>query len=195
MSENQNNENKKEEINQAESSHSHKKKHKTTSKSHDEKGEKEIAELLKRISEAESKLNDYHDKYLRLSAEFDNYRKRTLKEKVDLLKTAGEDCLIRILPVLDDFERAMKSMESSTDIGAVKDGVQFIYNKLRDSLTQQGIKEIDAHSKEFDTDLHEALSKAPATDESLKGKVLEVIEKGYLLNDKVIRYAKVIVGE
>jgi molecular chaperone GrpE len=195
MNENELNENLKEEISKDQSAHTHKKKHKTVSKNPDEKTEKEMVELSNKLDESERKLNEYHDKYLRLSAEFDNYRKRTIKERADLLRTAGEDCLIRILPVMDDLERAMKSMDSSADIEAVKNGVGLICSKLKDILSQQGIKEIDAVSKEFNTDLHEALSKVPATEEQLKGKVMEVVEKGYFLNDKVIRYAKVIVGE
>jgi len=130
-----------------------------------------------------------------VSAEYDNYRKRTLREKIDLLKTAAEDSLIKIIPILDDFERALVSVDSAKDIYAVKEGIKLIYNKFKEILAQQGIKEIEALKQDFNTDLHEAVTKIPAPEENLKGKVLDVVEKGYYLNEKVIRYAKVIVGE
>jgi molecular chaperone GrpE len=130
-----------------------------------------------------------------LSAEFDNYRRRTLKEKMELTKTAGEDIMLKILPVVDDFERAMVSMKEAKDCEAVLDGVTLIYNKFKDFLNLQGVKEIEAVNKEFDTDLHEALTKIPAPKKKLKGKVVDVVEKGYKLNDKVIRFSKVVVGE
>ena len=136
-----------------------------------------------------------NDKYLRLSAEFDNYRKRTLKEKSDMLKSAGENVLIKILPVIDNFERALNSIETSNDKKAVKEGVQLIYSNFKDFLKQQGVAEIEAMHQEFDTDLHEALTKIPAQDKKLKGKIVDIIEKGYKLNDKVIRFSKVVVGE
>ena len=148
-----------------------------------------------KIKELEEKLEEQHDKYLRLSADFDNYRKRTLKEKAEWTKQAGTEIYTSLLPVLDDFERAMASMSSSNDIHAVCQGVELIYNKFRDYLNQQGITEIDTMHKEFDTDLHDAVTKIPAPKKNLKGKVVDVIEKGYMLNDKVIRYAKVVVGE
>ena len=143
----------------------------------------------------EQRLSEIQDKYLRLSAEFDNYRKRTLREKTDLIKSASEDVLVRILPVMDDFERAIGSMEESNDIEAIRAGVYLIYNKFRDFLTQQGIREMNSMNNEFDTDIHEAVTKIPVQEEEKKGKVVDVIEKGYLLNDKVVRYAKVIIGE
>jgi molecular chaperone GrpE len=130
-----------------------------------------------------------------LSAEFDNYRKRTLKEKSDLLKSAGEETIIRVLPVLDDFERAIAAMQNLKDIEAVKDGIVLIYNKLKETLTQQGIKEIEALNLDFNTDLHEAITKIPAPAEDLKGKVVEVVQKGYYLNEKILRFAKVVIGE
>lgn len=143
----------------------------------------------------ESQLNEYKDRYIRLSAEFDNYRKRTLKEKMDLTKTASEGILKKLLPVFDDFERGLIHMDSAKDVEAVKEGVLLIYNKLGDLLKQQGIKEIDAMEKDFDMDIHEAITKIPAPKEELKGKVVDVVEKGYYLNDKIIRYSKVVVGE
>ena len=159
---------------------------------HDHEHEKEKAKEALKASE--EKLNELHDKYLRLSAEFDNYRKRTHKEKSDLIKTAGDELLKKILPVLDNFERALKAMDQSNDIGALKDGVVLIYNHFSDLIQQQGIKEIPAMNEPFNSDLHEAVATIPAPSEELKGKVVDVIEKGYTLHDKVIRYAKVVVG-
>jgi molecular chaperone GrpE len=141
------------------------------------------------------KLADMQDRYLRLSAEFDNYRKRTLKEKIDLTKTASESLLLKLLPVLDDFERGVKLMETATDCKAMKEGIDLIYTKFRSFLDLNGVKEIEAINKEFDVDLHDAVTKVPAPDKELKGKVVDVLEKGYMLNDKVIRFSKVIVGE
>ncbi len=145
--------------------------------------------------ECEQRLSEVQDRYLRLSAEFDNYRKRTMRERSELLKTASEDVLIRILPVLDDFERAMGSMEEAKDIEAIRAGIYLIYNKFREFLSQQGIREMDSLNDDFDTDMHEAVTKIPVQEEKKKGKVVDVIEKGYLLNEKVVRYAKVIIGE
>jgi molecular chaperone GrpE len=150
------------------------------------------AEENKKLKE---QLTESRDKYLRLAAEFDNYRKRTLKEKADLLKSAGEDVLVKILPVVDDFERGMLFMEKSEDTKSVKDGINLIFNKLREFLNQNGIKEIPALEADFDTDLHEAITKIPAPEEKLQGKIVDVVEKGYTLNDKVIRFAKVVIGE
>ncbi|HVN57900.1 MAG TPA: nucleotide exchange factor GrpE [Bacteroidales bacterium] len=141
------------------------------------------------------KLAEMQDKYLRLSAEFDNYRKRTLREKIELTKHAGESILKSIIPVMDDFERALKSMESSSDCTSMKSGIDLIYSKFRDFLTQNGIKEIESLNSEFNVDLHEAVSKMPVEDGNLKGKVVEVLQKGYYLHDKVMRFSKVVVGE
>lgn len=154
----------------------------------DEAKDKEIEELKAQVEEQK-------DRYLRLSAEFDNYRKRTLKERSDMLKTANGDTLSGMLPVLDDLERAMQSMEKATDVAAVREGVVLIYNKLQEFLKNKGIVEIDAMNQVFDTDLHEAITKIPAPTEDLKGKVVDVIQKGYKIDTKVIRYAKVVVGE
>lgn len=155
----------------------------------------EIEKLKSELAAAEGKVLENQDKYLRLSAEFDNYRKRTLKEKTDLLKAAGEDTITRVLPVLDDFERALISMENSTDIEAVKSGILLIYSKLKEVLLQLGIREIESRNLEFNTDLHEAITKIPAPSDDLKGKVVDVVQKGYYLNDKILRFAKVIIGE
>ncbi len=141
------------------------------------------------------KLAELQDKYLRLTAEYDNYRKRTLKEKMELTKSAGEDLLKGLLPIMDDFERALQSIDEAGDTQEVKDGVHLIYNKFKEFLKQQGVQEIEADGKEFDTDKHEAISKVPAQKEDQKGKVVDVVQKGYYLNDKVLRFAKVVVGE
>ncbi len=143
----------------------------------------------------QTELNEAKDKYLRLSAEFDNYRKRTLKEKMELSKTAGEQVILSILPVVDDFERGMTSISEAKDVDAVKQGVELIHNKFQEFLKQNGVKEIEAMHGELDTDLHDAITKIPAPEEKLKGKIVDVVQKGYRLNDKVIRHSKVVVGE
>ncbi|MGB9747141.1 MAG: nucleotide exchange factor GrpE [Bacteroidales bacterium] len=143
----------------------------------------------------EEQLAALQDKYLRLAADFDNYRKRMLKERMELIKTAGEDVLVSFLPILDDVERAMKSIRESQDLEAVKTGVELIYSKLKDFLTQKGIKEIDALHQPFNTDLHEAITQIPVDDQEKKGKVVDVVQKGYTLHDKIIRFPKVVVGE
>lgn len=148
-----------------------------------------------RETELIEKLAEMQDRYLRLSAEFDNYRKRTLKEKIELTRTASESVILKILPVIDDLERGVKLMESSTDCGAMHQGLSLIYSKFRGFLDQNGIKEIDALNRDFDLDMHDAVTKVPAPDKKMKGKVVDVLEKGYILNDKVIRFSKVIVGE
>lgn len=159
------------------------------------KQKKEDEAKDKEIEELKAQAEEQKDRYLRLSAEFDNYRKRTLKERSDLLKTASGDTLSGMLPVLDDLERAMASMEKATDVSAVLEGVKLIYSKLQEFLKNKGVVEIDAMNQVFDTDLHEALTKIPAPTEDLKGKVVDVIQKGYKIEGKVIRYAKVVVGE
>jgi molecular chaperone GrpE len=148
-----------------------------------------------KLGELEQKAKEWHDKYLRLSAEFDNYRKRTLKEKADLLRLANEDLLREILPVVDDFERGMDSMDKSQDVDALKEGVHLIHRRFIEFLKQKGIKEIEAKDQPFDIDFHEAMTKIPAPSKDMKGKVVDVIEKGYILNEKVVRYAKVVVGD
>ena len=156
--------------------------------------DKSIA-LELRIIELESALAQLNDKYLRLSAEYDNYRKRTLREKMELARTASESVMRNLLTVVDDFERAMKSIEQGMDLEATKEGILLINNKFKDFAKQNGIKEIEAEGQVFNTDLHEAITKIPAPSDELKGKILDVIQKGYILNDKVIRFAKVVVGE
>ncbi|WP_121201981.1 nucleotide exchange factor GrpE [Mucilaginibacter gracilis] len=153
-------------------------------------------QILDEIS-AEDKLKDElaqaNDKYLRLFAEFDNFRRRTSKERVELLQTAGKEVIAAMLPVLDDFDRALKAMETATDVVPVKEGVALVQNKLKHILTSKGLKPMEAKGQPFDGDLHEGITSIPAGDE-LKGKVVDELEKGYYLNDKVIRFAKVVVG-
>lgn len=146
-------------------------------------------------SELEAQVAEYKDKYLRLSAEFDNYRRRTLKEKMDLTKFAGEDLLKSLLPIVDDFERGLKNIEQASDIEAVKEGVFLIYGKFTNFLNQKGLKEIEALNSEFNTDFHEAITKVPVEDKEKSGKIIDVVQKGYTLEDRVVRYAKVVVGE
>jgi len=143
----------------------------------------------------EEKLAEMQDKYLRLSAEFDNYRKRTLKEKMDISKYAGEELLKNILPFMDDFERAAKHLEATTDSASIKVGIDIIYNKLSDFLKQQGVKEIESLNCDFNVDLHDAVAKIPVTEEDKKGKIVEVVSKGYFLKDKILRHSKVVIGE
>ena len=140
-------------------------------------------------------MKEQKEKYLRLSADFDNYRKRTMREKIELSKQAGEEIFSKILPVLDNLERAMKAVEEAKDLEAVKQGMHLIYNMFNEYLVQQGLREIEAMHQEFDTDIHDAVTKIPAPDKNLKGKIVDVIERGYFLNDKVLRYAKVVIGE
>ncbi|MEB0263331.1 MULTISPECIES: nucleotide exchange factor GrpE [unclassified Mucilaginibacter] len=139
-------------------------------------------------------LTQANDKYLRLYAEFDNFRRRTIKEREDARKTEGKDIIIALLPVLDDFERALRAMDTVTDVVPVKEGVALIQHKLKNILTQKGLKEMQSIGTTFDPDLHEAITNIPAPTDDMKGKVVDEMEKGYELNEKVIRFAKVIVG-
>lgn len=152
-------------------------------------------ELEKELEKAQEEIEQQKDKYLRLSAEFDNYRKRTMKEKAELILNGGEKSLSSILPVVDDFERAIKTMETATDVNAVKEGVELIYNKFMAVLAQNGVKVIETKDQPLDTDYHEAIAVIPAPSEAQKGKILDCVQTGYTLNDKVLRHAKVVVGE
>ncbi|MCL2327537.1 MAG: nucleotide exchange factor GrpE [Bacteroidetes bacterium] len=143
----------------------------------------------------EKELAEMQDKHIRLHAEFDNFRRRTAKEKIELMKNGGEKVLTDLLPVIDDFERAMQAMETSNDVVALKEGLQLIYTKFQAYLKQNGVQEIETQAQDFDTDKHEAITKIPAPSKDLKGKIVDVIQKGYQLNDKVIRFAKVVIGE
>lgn len=137
---------------------------------------------------------EFKDKYLRLYSEFDNFRKRTMKEKSEFFQTANKDMILEIIPILDDFERAISSNEKADDITVVKEGFKLLFDKFSKTLERKGVKVMEAQGAEFDTELHEAITQIPAPSEDLKGKVVDVIEKGYHLGDKVIRYAKVVIG-
>ena len=152
-------------------------------------------QLEKELEDAQAVIEEQKDKYLRLSAEFDNYRKRTMKEKAELILNGGEKSISSILPVIDDFERAIKTMETAKDVKAVKEGVELIYNKFMAVMAQNGVKVIETKDQPLDTDYHEAIAIIPAPSEEQKGKILDCVQTGYTLNDKVIRHAKVVVGE
>ncbi len=143
----------------------------------------------------EQKCNDLNDKNLRLMAEFDNFRKRTLREKADLIKNGGERVFVDMLPIIDDFERALQAMEDAEDVASVKEGVGLIYDKFINFLNRNGIAVIPTENEAFDVEVHEAITTFPAPSEELKGKIIDCTSKGYTFNDKVIRYAKVVVGE
>lgn len=155
----------------------------------------EEEKLAQELEKANEQIEEQKDKYLRLSAEFDNYRKRTMKEKAELILNGGEKSISSILPIVDDFERALKNMETATDVAAVKEGAELIYNKFMSVLGQNGVKVIETKEQPLDTDYHEAIAVIPAPNEALKGKILDCVQTGYILNDKVIRHAKVVVGE
>jgi molecular chaperone GrpE len=159
----------------------------------------EQSDADKRIKELEKQLEDLNEKHLRLFSEFDNYKKRTKKEKSELIKSAGEDVIGELLPVLDDFERAISSNREieaeGEQIEQLKNGFELIYNKMKKILEEKGLQEMEAEGEEFNTDRHEAMTKMPVEDEEQKNKVVEVVQKGYYLNDKVLRYAKVVVGQ
>jgi molecular chaperone GrpE len=144
--------------------------------------------------EYQLKVNELNDKYLRLYSEFDNFRKRTLKEKIDLSRTASENVIIELLPVLDDFDRAIASMASTDNIEAIKEGEQLIHAKMKAIFASKGLQEIKSIGETFDTDFHEAITSIPAPTEELKNKVIDEVQKGYTLHDKVIRFSKVITG-
>ncbi|WP_298073116.1 nucleotide exchange factor GrpE [uncultured Bacteroides sp.] len=160
-----------------------------------EKAETEETEQMGELTKLQEELDNMKDKYLRLSAEFDNYRKRTMKEKAELILNGGEKSISSILPIVDDFERALKNMETAEDVAAVKEGVELIYNKFMTVLGQNGVKVIETKEQPLNTDFHEAIAVIPAQEEKLKGKILDCVQTGYTLNDKVIRHAKVVVGE
>ena len=152
-------------------------------------------QLANMLAEAQQMVSEERDKYLRLSAEFDNYRKRTLKEKAELIKNGAEKTLTAILPVLDDFERALKNMEASEETKAMKEGVELIFSKFQKILGQEGLQKIETDGQTFDTDFHEAIALIPSPSEELKGKILDCVQTGYMLNDKVIRHSKVAVAQ
>lgn len=150
---------------------------------------------LAEFEELQEEKDELKDKYLRLLAEFENYKRRTIKEKLDLMKSAAQDTMSAMLPVLDDFDRAKKSAEDDSSAETFSEGVALVYNKLNSSLGQLGLKAFDATGEPFDPESHEAITEVPAPTDEMKGKVIDTIEKGYKLNDRIIRYAKVVVGK
>ena len=155
----------------------------------------EVDELKKQLAEAMEKNAELQDKYLRQAAEFDNYRKRTIKEKTELIKSAAEKLMVAELPVVDDMDRALENMEKGMDADACIEGFKLIVHKFNNILTQNGLEKIETDGQEFDTDFHEAIALIPAPSEELKGKILDCVQPGYKLGDKVIRHAKVAVGQ
>ncbi|MEO6917324.1 MAG: nucleotide exchange factor GrpE [Chitinophagaceae bacterium] len=147
------------------------------------------------IGKLQAQVAELKDKYLRQAAEFDNFRKRNAKERVELIQTAGKDVITSLLDVLDDCERAQQQIESSNDLPSIRQGVTLVFNKLKNALQSRGLKEMDSIGEEFSPDLHEAITEIPAPKPELAGKVLDVVQKGYYLNDKIIRFAKVVVGK
>lgn len=165
---------------------------------HAEEGSEEPTpeqKLEKELEEAKKTIEEQKDKYLRLSAEFDNYRKRTMKEKAELIKNGGEKAISAILPILDDLERALQNMQKADDVKAMYEGIDLISQKFHKVLSQEGLQKMDPVGETFDTDYHEAIALVPAPDEAQKGKVLDCVQTGYKLNDKVIRHAKVVVAQ
>ena len=163
-----------------------------------EEKETEISEeekIAKELEETKQALEDYKDKYLRLSAEFDNYRKRTMKEKAELIKNGGEKAISTILPILDDLERALQNMQKADDVKAMYEGIDLIHQKFLKNLGHEGLEKMNPVGEAFDTDFHEAIALVPAPEEAQKGKVLDCVQTGYKLNDKVIRHAKVVVAQ
>jgi molecular chaperone GrpE len=160
-----------------------------------EESSQETAEPLSELEQAQALVEEYKDKYLRQVAEFDNYRKRVIKEKAELIKNGGEKVISAILPIVDDFERASENMAKMEDIDAVKEGVELIIEKFLTALHKEGLEKIDAVGQPFDVDFHEAIAMVPSPSDEMKGKVIDCVQTGYKLNDKVIRHAKVAVAE
>ena len=155
----------------------------------------ETTETIKAEPTAEERYAELNDKYLRLYSEYDNYRKRTNKERIELINSASSDVLKDLLPIMDDFERAILYNETAEDIQAIKEGMKLIYEKFKNTLASKGLKALESKGTAFDSEFHEAIANVPAPDKKMVGKVIDDVEKGYLLNDKVIRYAKVVVGQ
>ncbi len=151
----------------------------------------EVSEVEKLAAE----LAEQKDKYLRLMAEFDNFRRRTAKERLELIQTAGKDIVVSLLDVLDDCDRAEKQLNSNADIAVQKEGIQLVFNKIRSTLQAKGVKAMESINTDFDTEKHEAITEIPAPNHKMKGKVLDEVMKGYYLNDKIVRFAKVVVGK
>jgi molecular chaperone GrpE len=151
--------------------------------------------LAGELEKCKQEVAELKDKFIRQAAEFDNFRKRSAKERLELIQTAGKDVIVSLLDVLDDSERAQKQLETAQDVIAIKEGVLLVFNKLRNVLQARGLKPMESIGKDFNPDIHEAITEVPAPNESLKGKVLDEVQKGYYLNDKIIRFAKVVVGK
>ena len=165
----------------------------TTEDTPQEEEEKELT-VEEKLEKAEEEITDLKDQLLRKIAEFDNYRKRTIKEKTELILNGGEKTIISILPVIDDMERALKNMQNAEDVAAVLEGVELIYKKFLDILERQGVKTIKTENEDFNVDLHEAIAQLPAPTDEMKGKIMDCTLTGYTMNDKVIRHAQVVVG-
>lgn len=163
--------------------------------SEDTQAEEEVNTLENQLVSLQDELEKQKKEYLFLAAEFDNYRKRTLKEKAEIIKNGGENVLKGLLPILDDFERGIKAAESDTNSESMLEGMKLIYNKLVKYMESMGVKEMNSTGEEFNSDIHEAIAQVPAPSEDLKGKVLDTVQKGYMINDKVLRHAKVAVAQ
>lgn len=163
--------------------------------SEDTQAEEEVNTLENQLVSLQDELEKQKKEYLFLAAEFDNYRKRTLKEKAEIIKNGGENVLKGLLPILDDFERGIKAAESDSNAEAMLEGMKLIYNKLVKYMESMGVKEMNSTGEEFNSDIHEAIAQVPAPSEDLKGKVLDTVQKGYMINDKVLRHAKVAVAQ
>jgi len=161
----------------------------------DQEDEQVLEESFSEVELLQNQLVEQKDKFLRLFADFDNYKKRTAKERLDLLNTAGKDIILSIIPVVDDFERAIAVADNAKDANSVKEGMLLIRNKMFNILEQRGLKAMETIGQAFDPEKHEAITEIPAPNEELKGKVIDQVEKGYFMNDKIIRYAKVVVGK
>lgn len=153
------------------------------------------AEATDEVSALKADLAELNDKYVRMYSEFDNYKRRTARERVEFLQSASRDLVVSLLPVLDDFERAEKAVADSNDLEALREGLKLVHHKMKSILNQNGLQPLESVGQEFDVDFHEAITKIPAPSADLKGKVVDEVERGYLLKDKVIRFAKVVVGE
>lgn len=152
-------------------------------------------EELDEVAKLKAELEESNNKFLRLYAEFDNYKRRTSKERIDYMQSAGKEVILSLLPILDDFERGLEAMNSASDVLSVKEGVDLIYQKLLSTLNQKGLKPMEVVGEVFDADFHEAIANIPVQDENQKGKIIEELQKGYLLNDKILRFAKVVTGQ
>lgn len=158
-------------------------------------GQSEAGTEPSELEKVQAELADQKDKYLRLMAEFDNFRRRTSKERLELMQTAGKEVIVSLLDVLDDSERAEKQLQATDDAAQIREGVQLVFNKLRSTLQSKGLKAMESVQTPFDVEMHEAITEVPVPDESMKGKVIDEVQKGYYLNDKIIRFAKVVVGK